>query len=239
MVAFSGGPDSALIAVLSRLPCITTGVEGSHDLLWAKEAARQMGANTTIVVISEEEITQVLPDVIRAIPNPTSLNVEIATTLWFVAREASSRGFTHLLVGQGADELFGGYARYRSCPDPGPMMAHDLAAIGSQLARDKAIASRFDLHLSCPYLDHGVVRAAMAIPLQERLSAGIGKLPLREVASRYMGPDIAWHPKKAMQYGSGISRVIRRCARENGYKTSVQGYLDYLGGSGHGIEKRD
>lgn len=238
-VAFSGGPDSALIAALSGLPCITAGVRGSHDLQWANETASLMGIETCSVTVSEDEIEGILPDVTRTIPKPTPLNVEIAATLWFVTREAAAQGFTRLLLGQGADELFGGYARYRACPDPGAAMAADLANIGSQLERDQAVASRFGLLFSLPYLDCRVVRAAAAIPAGEKVKKEIGKIPLREVASDRTCPEIAWHPKKAMQYGSGISRVIRKCARQNGYKTSVQRYLDYLGASGNGIKKGD
>ena len=97
-----------------------------------------------------------------------------------------------------------------------------------QGARDQAVAGLFGCTLSCPYLDVRVVRAAHAIPAAERVFGGVRKRPLRMVARRYLPTEIACHEKKAMQYGSGIWKVIRRCARNNGYKNSVQGYINQL-----------
>ncbi|NYT17420.1 MAG: asparagine synthase, partial [Methanomicrobiales archaeon] len=55
---------------------------------------------------------------------------------------------------------------------------------------------------------------------------GVRKKPLREVAARHIPPEIAYYEKKAMQYGTGIWKVLRKMARTNGYKRSLQGYLD-------------
>ncbi|MCK9308055.1 MAG: asparagine synthase, partial [Methanoculleus sp.] len=46
--------------------------------------------------------------------------------------------------------------------------------------------------------------------------------------------EIARAEKKAMQYGSGIWRIIQRLARQNGYKKSVQGYLTEISRAEHG-----
>jgi asparagine synthase (glutamine-hydrolysing) len=73
------------------------------------------------------------------------------------------------------------------------------------------------------------------MPTDSLVSAGTGKVPLREVAARILPPDIASAPKKAMQYGSGIAGAIRGLARKNGYKRSVQGYIIQLSGGRDGL----
>jgi asparagine synthase (glutamine-hydrolysing) len=59
-------------------------------------------------------------------------------------------------------------------------------------------------------------------------------VPLREIAERYIPKEFAWQEKKAMQYGSGVAKVLQQLARKNGYKTSMQDYIDHIGRVEHG-----
>lgn len=235
VVALSGGVDSALIARLAGLPCVTVGMEGSPDLERGRAAAEALGLPWEGTTIPLGEVEAALPRVIRAIPKVTPLDVSIATGLYFVARWAGERGHRRILVGQGADELLGGYARYRTAADIPAMLARDFASLRGQALRDQAVARLHRTFLSLPYLDLRVVRAARAIPPGRLLSGGLGKSPLREIAARVLPPDIASRPKKAMQYGSGIAGAIRALARKNGYKRSVQGYITQLSGGRDGL----
>ena len=76
-----------------------------------------------------------------------------------------------------------------------------------------------------PYLDIRVVCAAADIPPEDRVRDGIRKYPLREVAARYLSLETANYEKKAMQYGTGIWKEIKRLARQNGYHNSVSDYM--------------
>ena len=233
-VAVSGGVDSTLIACLAGLPCVTVGMAGSRDLEKGEAAAQALGLPSDGVIVTEEDLEKALPLVIATIPDPSPLDTAIATGLFFVARWAGERGHRRVLLGQGADELFGGYARYRTAADVPAMLARDFASLRRQALRDQAIARLHGTSFSLPYLDHRVVRAARTIPPGRLLTPETGKVPLREVAARLLLPGIAAAPKKAMQYGSGIAGAIRELARKNGYKRSVQRYLTHLSGEGHG-----
>ena len=85
-----------------------------------------------------------------------------------------------------------------------------------------------------PYMDVRVVRAARAIPAEEKVRGGRRKIPLRQVAERHIPAEFAWYEKKAMQYGSGIWKVLQKLARKNGYKTSIQDYIDHINRVEHG-----
>jgi len=228
VVAFSGGVDSALIAAIADLPCVTVGIEGSHDLRHAARVASDIGLDHTTVTIQPEEVQTALNAVMPVIPRISPVDASIASTLYFVARWAGENGHRRILAGQGADELFGGYARYLETDDIEGLFREDFEGLHIQGARDQAVAGLFGCVISCPYLDVRVVRAADAIPAEEMVFGGVRKRPLRLVARQYLPAEIACYDKKAMQYGSGVWKVIRQCARNNGYKNSVQGYINQL-----------
>jgi asparagine synthase (glutamine-hydrolysing) len=205
-------------------------MEGSMDFEWAERVASVLGLPRIQTVITPEEADQALPAVLRAIPRNTPMDLSIALTLFFVLRSAAAGGFRRVLCGQGADELFAGYARHRESRDLASDLRRDFAGLHAQAVRDQAVAQLHGTCLSYPYLDLRVVRAARRIPAGDLVAGGVGKQPLRAIAARRLSAEVAGRGKKAMQYGSGIWRHLRRRARENGYKRSVQGYLDQMGG---------
>jgi asparagine synthase (glutamine-hydrolysing) len=229
IVALSGGVDSSLVAALAGRECVVVGTADSHDLARAQKVARAIGIVCNPVEVSRQQVTLALTHVVRQIPALTPLTAAIATTLYFVAEYARSAGYSRILSGQGADELFGGYARYLRSADLARDLENDFVSLILQIGRDQAVARMFGTCFSFPYLDLRVVSIARTIPAGEKVAGGIRKRPLRIVAERYLPQPEAWYEKKAMQYGSGIWRMIRTLARENGYKTSLQGYIDQLG----------
>jgi len=228
VVALSGGVDSALVAKQARRECLVVGMEGSHDLFRAKLVAKEFDLPLKSMVIPPLAIGEALQEVVKAIPRVTPVDASIATTLYFVTSFAQELGYERILAGQGADELFGGYARYLETETLAQDLERDFLGLAAQATRDQAVAALHGTYFSLPYLDVRVVQAAQAIPPDEKIKNGIRKCPLRDVAMRYMSPSIAYYEKKAMQYGSGVMREVKRLARKNGYKKSVQGYLGYL-----------
>jgi len=234
ITALSGGVDSSLVAALAQRECVAVGMAGSHDLARARHAAMILGLPCTEVEITPAAIEAALPAVISAIPRKDPVNTGIALTMYFVARWAGEQGYRRILAGQGADELFGGYARYLSSPALEEDLSRDFAGLEQQASRDQAVAALFGTYLSMPYLDIRVVRAACAIPACEKVRDGQRKIPLREIAAHHIPQELAGYEKKAMQYGSGVWGELKKLARKNGYKTSVQDYIDHIGRVEHG-----
>ncbi len=227
ITALSGGVDSALVAALAGRPCLCVGVADSHDLRRAEKVAGELHLPLESRIVTPAEIEEALRIVSGLIKDPTPVDISIATTLFFVAEMARELGYERILTGQGADEVFGGYSRYlgRSAEELRETFAADFADLPRQGLRDQTIAGYHDTWLSMPYLDIRVVCAASAIPPDEKVRDGIRKRPLREVAACYLPKETAYYDKKAMQYGTGIWKEIKRLARKNGYQNSVSDYL--------------
>ncbi|MFA5236780.1 MAG: asparagine synthase C-terminal domain-containing protein [Methanoregula sp.] len=234
VTALSGGVDSSLVAALAQRECVAVGLPGSHDLAQARHAAELLGLTCTEVEITPEEIADALPIVVAAIPKKDPVNTSIAVTQFFISRWAGEHGYRRIITGQGADELFGGYARYLSSSALEDDLARDVLGLELQAERDQSVAALHNTYLSMPYLDIRVMRAARAIPAREKVRDGQRKIPLREVAAHHIPQELAGYGKKAMQYGSGVWGVLKKLARKNGYKTSVQDYIDHIGRVEHG-----
>ncbi|HJJ31832.1 MAG TPA: asparagine synthase-related protein, partial [Methanocorpusculum sp.] len=208
----------------SRLPAIAVGAKESHDLDAAKKAATVLDLPLTVYEISEEEIPDALSLVVPLIPKKTSMDAEIAVTEYFVCRCAKDAGFDTLLTGQGADELFGGYARYGSSAHLREDLDADLAVYPVQQKRDFAAASLSGIRFLQPFMDKRVVAAASVLTEEELVSGDLRKIALRRAAETWLPHDLAWKPKKAMQYGSGVSKMIAKLAKKE--NTNPQKYIE-------------
>ena len=217
VVALSGGVDSALVAAIARRECVVAGVDGSHDLKRAREVSQELDLSLEEAVIDPGRIEEALGQVLPVIPRRNPVDASIAATLYFVAEWAGDQGYGTILAGQGADELFGGYARYLETTTLAADLERDFSGLPLQLVRDQAVAGIFGVRFSLPYLDVRVVRAAEEIPTEEKVKESVRKLPLREVAALYLPGEIAYREKKAMQYGSGVMREMKRLARRRGF----------------------
>ncbi len=120
----SGGIDSSvLITLMSRLNdepvlAFTAGFDapGSVDeRQQAETVARAVGAKHELIEITEAMVWQHLPEIVAAMDDPTMDYAIIPT--WFLARRAR-QDVKVVLCGEGGDELFAGYPRYRAAMLP-------------------------------------------------------------------------------------------------------------------------
>lgn len=213
-VAYSGGLDSSMIVAIalefSDVKCYTCAIKGSFDSRKASEYAAQDGVDHLAISLSEKEL---LGWVARASNLLSSTDpIRIAYTIPILCvLEGCDEGC--VLAGNGADELFGGYARYSDAEDPGPIMAMDFEKMQQEASLLSALATAMGKRIGFPFASKEVVSFAEQTPLEEKVNGSGRKLILRE-AARVMGLPSYNRPKKAAQYSSGILKEMKRISRK-------------------------
>ncbi|WP_435195163.1 asparagine synthase C-terminal domain-containing protein [Natronomonas sp. EA1] len=231
-VAFSGGVDSAAVAGRLDAPLYVVGFEGSHDIAAARASAEAMGRELRVVELDHETLERAVPEVARAIGRSNPMDVQIALPLYLVAERVAADGYDALAVGQGADELFGGYAKVAKAPDDPRVEADSVRGavrevVGSlpkQLERDLRALRAAGVEPVAPLLHDAVVEAALRLPEELLVADGERKRALR-LAADWLPDEVRFREKKAVQYGTYVSRELDRLARQAGYKRRMDDHV--------------
>ena len=214
-VLYSGGVDSSLLAWELRdrpgLALHTVGVRGSADLDAARSGAERIGLPWSGTVVEPAAVRSIVRE---AAPELSGLAGVARRVLASFAVAVQTAHVAHLLCGQGIDELFLGYAHFRELSEgaAAERAEADLRRLqNDEWPRSVRIAARFGSELLAPFLDLTFVEAARSIPLRERVPRGEAKAYFRAWARHRGLPDeLAGRPKRALQYGSGLDRIVRR-----------------------------
>jgi asparagine synthase (glutamine-hydrolysing) len=231
-VAFSGGVDSALVAELLDAPLYVVGFPDSHDVAAARTAAAAMGRDLTVVELEPADLERAVPEVVRATGRTNAMDVGIALPLYLVGERVAADGFDALAVGQGADELFGGYEKvvrldHRVAAETvRGAVREQVRSLSDQLPRDVLTIEATGLEPVVPFLHDAVVGAALRLPEDLLADEDERKRGFRRVAARYLPAEVAARDKKAVQYGSLVARELDRLARQAGYKRRIDDHVD-------------
>lgn len=135
---FSGGIDSsAVLAMMARInqtpvKAFTLGFSGTNvtdERDHARHVAHALGAEHIEVEFSEGDFWRLLPSVARAMDDPAADYAILPT--FKLAAAARAAGLKVILSGEGGDELFAGYGRYRRAMRPRWLGGRSLRAHGT------------------------------------------------------------------------------------------------------------
>ncbi|MHA1513061.1 MAG: asparagine synthase C-terminal domain-containing protein [Candidatus Hodarchaeales archaeon] len=235
---YSGGLDSSIIAKILKdsfdsknIFLVAVGMEGSYDLINASNGAHELNLPLYTCFLD-------LPEVMYAINTLTALNIVknageilIAVPL-FLGMRFLHQNFTTKIVylGQGADELFGGYNKYSILASKSEMlelektMDDDLEKlIYRQTIMERQIANHFEIELIYPFLFQELIEFARNIPVSDHIALVNGNKLLGKAILRNLARDLGLsetmssQPKKALQYGSGSKKLVKQISKEAGH----------------------
>lgn len=233
-ILFSGGLDSSLIAYLAKSHAsddktilYTVGTSESHDLDNAKKSSILLGMTWKGIEIKPQEILLAIPELAKLIDSNHPVKISFELPLYLALSKIKE---ILIISGQGADELFGGYARYLKMnkQELEKAMKNDIKTlIEEDIKMDLSIAEHFKKTIRIPYLDENVIRIAKNIPLEYKVNNNQRKIILMNAALQIGLPfEIVKKEKKAAQYSSGVLKVLRREAKKN--KMEINELIDRL-----------
>ncbi len=232
-IAFSGGLDSTLVAEVARSEdlepeLISVGLKGQPELEHAEKTAKSFGIHANVRELSSSEILDSLHDLVRTIETADPVIVGISVPIYFACQKAREMGLSYVAVGQLSDELFGGYGKFEDIA-----LQEGIDNLGREMFNSVVAASAKDfdpgdklavaagLELCCPFAYLPLVKYALKLPASLRVKLADGKVTrkyiLRRLAARLNLPDsVVDRPKKAVQYSSGVQKVLLKEAKRQG-----------------------
>jgi asparagine synthase (glutamine-hydrolysing) len=231
-IAFSGGLDSSIIALLAKnsgvnVRLIHVSLKNQQETEDAEKAAEAMKLPIYTYLYEEEEVAETLPKVLWLIEKPDPLKASIGIPFYWVAENTAKMKLKILLAGQGADELFGGYKRY----------ADDYSRYGSErvqeeifndivkmhennFERDVKICKFHNVELRLPFATYSIAKFAITLPIELKIKLideGMRKIVLRHLGKKIgLPPFIVKRQKRAIQYATGVNKILKKLAKSEG-----------------------
>ena len=218
----SGGIDSSIIAMLSKLidgqvKTISCGLENSSDREFAKRLADYHDFEHYDVQIEAEQLPQLAKDVVRVTGSYDPYIILSGIGTYVAAQKAQELQLKVLLCGEGADELFGGYADYQDIPIAflkDKMMLEQYGLGATECFRLDRCAMACSVEARVPFLARSVVKHARSLPESELIQKTdkhvITKVALRRVAEELLPDFIASRPKVRFFDGAGIPETLAK-----------------------------
>jgi asparagine synthase (glutamine-hydrolysing) len=243
----SGGLDSSLIAALAakaprkvggRLKTFSVGTQGSPDLAAARRVAEHIGSDHHERVFTAADVAEVLPHVIYHLESADVDLVRSAVPTLFAARLARAQ-VKAVLTGEGADELFAGYAYHHAYVDDPRALADELTrSLGTMhninLQRVDRVTMAESLEARTPFLDRDLIDFAQSIPAAWKLRRTDPDAPdatgpttekwiLRKACEDLLPHDLVWRRKAQFDEGSGLVAALAEALR---LLTGAEGAVD-------------
>jgi asparagine synthase (glutamine-hydrolysing) len=222
-ISLSGGLDSSIVATIAKefnpdLHLFTTSIEKipGPDLENAKLMAEFLGMEHHIYLISDTDITDLIREAVWYLESFDEDCISGIISNYFVSKMAKK--YTNsILVGEGADELFGGYRMVLknskvTSDEYREQLAQRLLDISYNTALRRLdrgwMANGVDYQT--PYLDAKVVAFSQKIPMDWKIYGAkqVEKFILREAFRDMLPFEIANREKLRFAMGVGTDNIM-------------------------------
>jgi asparagine synthase (glutamine-hydrolysing) len=211
----SGGLDSTIICSLIEpgLTIVISFGELSQDLHHSRIVAQRYSRSHIEMIIDLHKYKTLVPHVIRILKTFDPIEVRNSCVLFVGIMELKNMGYSEVVTGDGADELFAGYnylLRYYSEPSILERVLLDLWEYMHFASKD--FGSAVGMKIYTPYLDEPFISFAKGLDVREKIGEKMGKkwgkYILRTAFENKLG-TLVWREKMALEHGSKMDLVSR------------------------------
>ena len=227
----SGGLDSSLITALvaehyerGKLATFSVGLEDSPDLIYARMVANHLGTDHHEIIVTEQQMIDAIPDVIRQIESYDTTSVRASVPMYLMSKYVKENtDVTVVYSGEGSDEASGSYLYFHNAPNEeeftkeAKRLVMDLNRF-DVLRCDKTTAGH-SLEVRVPFLDKEFMKMYMSIPAsykkvrQMENGKWMEKYLLRKAfdytvnGQKILPDEVLWRTKEALS--DGVSKNNR------------------------------
>lgn len=223
-VFLSGGIDSSIVTALARehlapLETFAVGLAGAPDLEAARCVAQALGTKHRECIYTNHDVAAALEHVVYHLESYDPALIRSAIPCYFLARLAAQT-VKVVLTGEGADELFGGYA-YFSRLQNASQFHHECVALlsglhGMNLQRVDRMTMAHGLEGRVPFLDTEFVDWSMNLDPKLKLwdEGTPEKRLLRAAFETRLPSAILRRRKLEFAAGSGVEALLADYAEQ-------------------------
>lgn len=219
-IAFSGGIDSTLLAIICKnmninTTLLTVGFPESNDIEFSRTIARKINMTHKILEIDKDQFSIFSRKIRNEMTCRNLSHIENCIAFSYVARLARDNELNVILTANGFDELFCGYNKFRLIFNQGYDTINKTieSRILSELeliTEIKQAVEKYDVSIIQPFLSKGFISVAMKFPIYNKIVSDddlLRKHIIRKIALSFeLPPEVIIRRKKALQYGSLIHK---------------------------------
>lgn len=231
-ILFSGGVDSSTIALIAKkfnknFICYCVGLEDCEDIKYAKQVAKFLKVKLNIKILTIDEVEKKLKELAK-LYKLDAVKAGVGLVTLIAMEQAKKDKIKIVFTGLGSEEIFAGYQRHKESKDVNQECWNGLVNMYDRdLQRDLPIAKKLKMKIETPFLDKDLIKTAMGISSDLKITSENNKMILREVSFELGLGKFAFRKKRAAQYGSKFDKALEKLAKKNGFKFKKD-YLNSL-----------
>ena len=216
-ILLSGGLDSSILLLYIKPQiAITIAINSlSSDYKYSSFIAKRFETRHNIIHPEDNVIIDCLEELISDYKtfDPIFLRNMVVQLIGF--QKLIELGCKSVVIGDGADELFGGYnflQRYHK--EPKVLESKLQILIQNMNFVSINLAKKYRLNIHCPFLNEDIIKFAKSLSSSDKIAEYngtiFGKFFLRRCFEDVLGKETVWRKKEALESGSGMSQFMSK-----------------------------